>query len=487
VFRTFVLEAAALRGRFHVGLKLHRAGLAGAGLALLLSAVSPAPAHAFFWLFGSPPPRVAAPPPYERENRPWRPRVDHHRQKVMAEKDQPPIAGLAGPLHIVISIESQRLTLYRNGVPVAHAPVSTGVPDHPTPTGVFSVIEKQRFHRSNLYSAAPMPFMQRITWSGVAVHEGVLPGHPASHGCIRIPPAFARQLWSTTKLGARVIISPSDVALAEIAHPNLFVPKPPAEPTPSTVPVADQPPRRAALAPVRTAEMTDAATASDASRLRGAVKNKAPMRVLTVARAVRTVTEAVITFPDGISAVRSRITAQLAHAVKTAHAVALAKKAADHASRIEAMHKAGPISVFVSRKEKKLFVRHKFTPLFEAPVTIREGDAPLGTHVYTLMAPQEGGEAHWMVVSMPPKAVQATERPKKRGRYARTQAELSDLPIASAPPSEAAIAALDRIGIGQEARDRIAELVTPGATLIVSDQGLGPETGRGTDFIVVMR
>jgi hypothetical protein len=91
-----------------------------------------------------------------------------------------------GPLQIVVSIDTQTVTLFSNGVRVAQGPVSTGVPGRPTPMGVFSIIEKDRYHHSNLYSNAPMPYMQRITWSGVALHEGVLPGYPASHGCIRI-------------------------------------------------------------------------------------------------------------------------------------------------------------------------------------------------------------------------------------------------------------------------------------------------------------
>jgi len=110
-----------------------------------------------------------------------------------------------GLLSVIISIDKQRLTLYSDGQPIAYSRVSTGVPGHPTPTGVFSVIQKDRWHHSNIYSNAPMYFMQRITWSGVAMHEGVVPNHPASHGCIRLPGAFARQMWGITKLGVRVI------------------------------------------------------------------------------------------------------------------------------------------------------------------------------------------------------------------------------------------------------------------------------------------
>src|SRR6185312_15419439 len=103
----------------------------------------------------------------------------------------------------------------------------TGVPGHPTPQGIFSVIQKEIYHESNLYSSAPMPYMQRITWSGVAMHQGVVPGHPASHGCIRLPREFAQRLWRITKVGARVIIAQDETRLADIASPRLFAGKAP--------------------------------------------------------------------------------------------------------------------------------------------------------------------------------------------------------------------------------------------------------------------
>ena len=130
-----------------------------------------------------------------------------------------------GPLQIVVSIGTQKVTLFSNGVRVAQGPVSTGVPGRPTPTGVFSIIEKDRYHHSNLYSNAPMPYMQRITWSGVALHEGVLPGYPASHGCIRMSHDFAQKLWPITDLGVRVIVAHHELAPVEFEHPKLFVPK----------------------------------------------------------------------------------------------------------------------------------------------------------------------------------------------------------------------------------------------------------------------
>src|SRR3977135_3250894 len=135
-----------------------------------------------------------------------------------------------GVLTVVVSISKQQLTLYSDGRPIAHSRVSTGVPGHATPTGVFSVIEKDRWHRSNIYDNAPMYFMQRITWSGLALHQGVVPNHPASHGCVRLPEAFAKQLGSVKKLGARVIIARGDNAPVTISHPRLFAPKPTSAP-----------------------------------------------------------------------------------------------------------------------------------------------------------------------------------------------------------------------------------------------------------------
>ena len=110
-------------------------------------------------------------------------------------------------------------------MPVASTAISTGTAGHPTPMGVFTVIQKDRHHVSNLYDAS-MPYMQRITWSGSALHEGPLPGYPASHGCVRLTESFAQLLWKTTKMGARVIVTRPEVAPLEFAHARLFVPKP---------------------------------------------------------------------------------------------------------------------------------------------------------------------------------------------------------------------------------------------------------------------
>src|ERR1700704_5731913 len=149
-----------------------------------------------------------------------------HPKKTPSQQARKAPKALQMPL-IAISITNQRLTLYDRGEVIAQSPVSTGMPGHPTPTGVFSVIQKQVFHESNIYSGAPMPYMQRITWSGVAMHAGVLPGHPASHGCIRMPYDFAVKLYGLTRAGARVIITRNEIAPVAFEHPGLFqLPKP---------------------------------------------------------------------------------------------------------------------------------------------------------------------------------------------------------------------------------------------------------------------
>ena len=156
------------------------------------------------------------------------------KKAIVAEKE----AGTKpqGPLVIVVSIERQKVTVYDTNGVFAESPVSTGMKGHSTPMGVFSVIQKHKFHHSNIYSGAPMPYMQRITWSGVAMHAGVLPGYPASHGCIRMPMAFAVKMWNWTKMGARVIVSPGEMTPHSFQHPLLASVRVPPQPAASLEP-----------------------------------------------------------------------------------------------------------------------------------------------------------------------------------------------------------------------------------------------------------
>jgi lipoprotein-anchoring transpeptidase ErfK/SrfK len=147
-----------------------------------------------------------------------------------------------GPLVIAISINQQNMKIYDTNGFFAETPISTGMRGHPTPMGVFSVIAKEKLHHSNIYSGAPMPFMQRITWSGIAIHAGVLPGYPASHGCIRMPMAFAVKMYGWTKMGARVVITPDEMVPSEFSHPLLVAQKIAPQPVAADEPKADAPP-----------------------------------------------------------------------------------------------------------------------------------------------------------------------------------------------------------------------------------------------------
>jgi L,D-transpeptidase catalytic domain len=342
----------------------------------------------------------------------------HHRQtNSESAKNTRPEDPPKGPLQIIISIADQRVSLFDNGAPIARSSVSTGTRGHPTPLGVFSVISKQRWHRSNIYSAAPMPYMQRITWSGIALHAGVVPGHPASHGCIRLKNDFAIRLWHLTKRGTRVIIAHDDVQPVEITNPHLFKPKA----------VSGSPEFQTATVAGKTAAATHGSPESNA---------------------------------------------------ETPEATSLQVQGSAPAGG--APKKIIPISVFVSRKLSKLFVRQGFSPLFDVPVKIENPEEPLGTHVFTAMEFQnEGAAIRWTVVSIPEEFPRMSEGATKEREAPAKQAALSVL------LPEKANAALDRIEIPQDTVERISELLTPASSLIISDNGFSHETGKDTDFIVV--
>jgi len=127
-----------------------------------------------------------------------------------------------GPMLLLVNVKTQRAVLYRNGVPIGATTVSTGRPGHSTPTGVFTILEKQVEHYSTKYDSAPMPYMERLTWYGVALHAGNLPGYPASHGCIRMPKAFAKLLYGVTGLGMTVVIANVPSAPRVAPTPNIM-------------------------------------------------------------------------------------------------------------------------------------------------------------------------------------------------------------------------------------------------------------------------
>ena len=456
-----------------------------------------------------------------------------------------------GPMQIVISINQQKLHLYANGTEVADTLVATGVPALPTPTGIFNVIGKERFHRSNIYSGAPMPFMQRITWSGVALHEGENIGHPASHGCIRMPREFAMKLFSVTKVGVRVIIARNELKPVPFADAHLFVHKAMPVPAPAaaaptapeatrTAQVGDDNKKTDAIAapkleasaaaapapampePTKAALITDDAKTTDAAEPSKAETPTpvAPAATDTAAQAgdagktPATVepakSEALPTgeanaappapqqeglakpvMPTVAEADKLRGTAATPAVTLDPPADAAPPTAAKPTTIVETGRASqGPISIFVSRKEKKIYVRQNFAPVFYAPVTIDHPELAFGTHVFTAMAYlDDGSTLRWNVVSMPgepPKAKREVDNDRRGTRHGRRE-EPVQRPVGELPPPQTPAEALARIDIPQDVIDRISAMIVPGSSLVVSDQGLGEETGEGTDFIVVTR
>jgi lipoprotein-anchoring transpeptidase ErfK/SrfK len=206
-------------------------------LASAFSTASEADAAVYYWSGYDPGYYYYQPPTAVQR----RPRVRRYQAKKI-EAPEKESTKPQGPLIIAISIEKQSLKIYDANGFFAETPISTGMRGHPTPMGVFSVIQKHKFHHSNIYSGAPMPYMQRITWSGVAMHAGVLPGYPASHGCIRMPMAFAVKMWNWTKMGARVVIIPGEIIPASFSHPLLATKRVVPKPVAANEPQADAPP-----------------------------------------------------------------------------------------------------------------------------------------------------------------------------------------------------------------------------------------------------
>ena len=128
-----------------------------------------------------------------------------------------------GPVAVIISVPKQRVYVYRNGIQIGVAPCSTGKDGYDTPTGVFTILQKEKEHYSNAYDNAPMPHMERLTWDGIALHAGKLPGYPASHGCVRLPPAFAEKLYGITQVGTPVIIAGDYTQPAAVVDPGLLL------------------------------------------------------------------------------------------------------------------------------------------------------------------------------------------------------------------------------------------------------------------------
>ena len=393
------------------------------------------------------------------------------------------------PIMAIVSIKSQQVTFYDAEGWILRAPVSTGTTGRETPAGVFAIVEKDKDHHSTMYDDAWMPNMQRITWNGIALHGGPLPGYAASHGCVRMPFNFAEGLFDKTNIGMRVIISPNDAAPIEFSHPSLFVPKPEAI---AAVPgradklsaeadeatrAADEAKKAAALAAKEAQSLPASLRKLEQQKAKADAENAYADKLVANAKNDQAKAKA-----DELKQKAATRAADAASALDAARAAAQPKRdavaATKEAAKVAATRKADavkaatdaklarePVSVYISRATQKLYVRrntHKpapdgggevFDTSIEVPVTIRNPDQPLGTHIFTAMAKNDSG-LRWSVVTI------------DNGDEARN--------------------ALDRITIPQEVWDRIGPTALPRSSIIISDEPLSAETNYRTEFVAVL-
>jgi hypothetical protein len=501
------------------------------------------------------------------------------RPAPLIEERAPRAAG--EPIMAIVSLKSQQVTFYDADGWILRAPVSTGTTGRETPAGVFALLEKDKDHHSTMYDDAWMPNMQRITWNGLALHGGPLPGYAASHGCVRMPYGFAEEMFDKTRIGMRVIISPNDAAPVEFSHPALFAPNAEA--------IAAAPARAETLAleAAQAAEMADEAkkaaaaaareakslaalvgklkllktradaqltladkalAAADQAKARaGDVEQKAAAKAAELAKLLNIAKAGAKTRVDALAAandaantpdqaaeaaataaleaaslaasvrklelLKTRADAELALADKalaaadqararagnleqkaaakatelataldTAKADAKAKvdaaaaavgatkaaeseKAAAAKAASEAKLLLEPVSIYISRATQMLYVRRNthapardgggevFDSTIEVPITIRDPEKPIGTHVFTAMARDDAG-LRWTSVTI--------------------------------DDADDATDALDRITIPQDVLDRIAPTALPRSSIIVSDEPLSQETNYRTEFVAVL-
>ncbi|QPF86662.1 L,D-transpeptidase [Bradyrhizobium genosp. L] len=408
------------------------------------------------------------------------------RKPANVEATAPREAG--DPIMAIVSIKSQRVTFYDAEGWIYRAPVSTGIKGRETPAGVFALLEKDKDHHSSLYDDAWMPNMQRITWNGVALHGGPLPGYAASHGCVRMPYDFAEKLFDKTDIGMRVIIAPNDAEPVDFSHPALFVPNADAiKAAPGRVQTASRDAEDAAKAAddakkaaVTTARESTALTASlrrlEQAKTRADAELKFADRTLAAAKtdeakakAEELQQKATTKVTDSASQLETAKTdakakTDAAAAAKEAVKAAEAKKVETAKAAIQAKLALEPVSVYISRATQKIYVRrntHKawpdggevFDSSIEAPVTIRDPDKPIGTHIFTAVA-RDGAGLRWTEVTI------------DEGDNAKD--------------------ALDRITIPQDVLDRIAPTAAPRSSIIVSDEPLSTETNYRTEFVAVL-
>ncbi|MDI7864377.1 L,D-transpeptidase family protein [Rhizobiaceae bacterium n13] len=391
---------------------------------------------------------------------------------------QPAFAVDKGTLQIFVSKDAQTITVYEDGRAIATSKVSTGKVGHTTPSGIFSILEKRRYHESNIYSDAPMPFMQRLTWSGIALHEsGHVPKYPASHGCIRMPHDFAKALYKLTERGVPVVVTDEKVAPRTFSHPALFTPVVPVEDN-QVLSDAELRPSMPDVSGKRVEVAMNAVLPKVGASATAILRNQPPLRILITRRSRE----------DTISDVQTMLGALGYDAgIVDGHVGPVTRAAINDFKESRAMDTKGAVVTreFLSALYKtagrgeppqgKIMVRQKFKPLFEAPVVIHDPELGLGTHLLTAIDIDHGsGETNWNLATL-------ENNPDRK-----TSKGFGIIELSGTPEPDAASRALDRIEIPPDVRHKIGLLLSTGSTVTITDYGVGTETGDGTDFITVI-
>ncbi len=368
-------------------------------------------------------------------------------------------SGPEAPLQMLVSLSEQKINVYRGTELLSSSAISSGKRGNSTPTGVFSILEKRRRHFSNLYNNAPMPFMQRLTWSGIALHEGRLPGYPASHGCIRLPRSFAKDLFGMTDRGMHVVVT-RDAAQPDLIRHDILP-----QPAQRTTEVASLSSKTIAADPALRGTLTsDDVTGSIDSEATLMPKANPdfdqPLRMIVTPNqpenGMRTLQRLLnkmgfnAGYVDGVIGKRSRAAIRL---FQEGMDLPVTGKVTDGLIR-EVYAAAG----YEKPQNATLRVRRKFRDVYEAAVTLTDEDKPIGTHVFTALGFEDGaGKVDWMAV-----AAEGTE---------------------DGTPKDA----LDRLQMSDKVRKELSEMLTPGTSLIITDRSFTRNTGLGTDFVVITR
>lgn len=448
--------------------------LAGCGLGIAALAIpsmsTPASAqNPFASMFGG-----GYQPSYQQRQRAYRRRPV---RRSVPRKPVTPPAWLVenqskDPLQVVISLPKQQLTVYSGDKVLTTSNVSSGMPGHTTPAGVFSILERKVRHYSNIYRGAPMPFMQRLTWSGIALHaSSSVPNRPASHGCIRLPHSFAPQLFQATTKGAHVVVAnEDDVVPREVTHANLLQP----------IPAEDKP---------------DFTGEDPAALIEGTIfdqdeKNMAPVRILVTRRTGRElfieVQKMLNELSFGAGDEDGWMGPDTAQAIRRFQATyGLEKNGFMSPSLVSKLHEV------LKRGEPlngHLYVRQDFKPVFDVPVLIKGDDKPLGSHVITAMHFDEGATtARWLGITLKKGSGYNSTYGRTASKKKREQA--GEVVLTEAAPEPSTVEdALGRIVIPEDVRYRLSRMLTPGSSLALTNDGISRETTpKGTDFVVLMQ